>query len=141
MAISLELRTKIVEAYKNGYGSLQKIADIFGVGICTVRRCVDKARKKETLECVSYLGGRKPGVSDEELPIIEAIVKEKPESTVAQIQVSFELIQKKPLSKKMVDTALRKLNLTKKKKALWHPNRSRSVSKRGAKSLKLSIRM
>ena len=140
MAISLELRKKIVVAYEKGLGSYQKLADIFGVGICTVRRCVEKSKKNEPLECLLYKGGRKPGISDEELPFVAQLVEKKPEITMAQIQTSFKEIKSKEVSKQMVETALRKMDLTKKKKALWHLNRKPSGFKKGAMNLNSSAK-
>lgn len=127
MAQSLKLRKKIVFAYEAGFGSYQRIADIFQVGVCSVKRFVQKSRKNQSLECLLYKGGRKPGVADDELPFIEQMILNKPEITIAQIQAKFQEIRGRKISKQMVETALRKMNLTKKKKALWQLSKKRNA--------------
>jgi transposase len=128
MVLSIELRKKIIQAYNNKYGSYQAISDIFDVGICSVRRMVAKDKKKESLIPVRP-PGRPPKISDDELPFIEKLLTDRSDLTILKICTEFKSQKNKVVSGKMVETALRKLNFTRKKSLLWQQSKKHPALK------------
>ncbi len=122
MVLSIELRKKIVRAYNNSHGSYKTLSKIFDVGICSVRRLVEKDKRKESLIPIRP-PGRRPKISNEELPFVEKLLTDNSDLTILKICDEFKYQKNKVVSVKMVETALRKLNFTRKKSLLWQQNK------------------
>ncbi len=128
MVLSIELRKKIIQAYNNKQGSYQAISEIFSVGICSVRRMVEKDKKKKSLIPIRP-PGRPPKISDDELPFVEKLLNDNSDLTIPKICAEFKSQKGKAVSVKMVETALRKLHFTRKKSLLWQQNKKHRALK------------
>ena len=88
-AYSKDLRERIVQAYKNGVGTVKQIAELFGVN----RRSVDKylAIDRETGDLTPGKPTGRPAIlTDENLSIIKKIVLTNPSDTLYEYCASFE---------------------------------------------------
>ena len=77
MTISEETRERVVQAYLSGKGSMSYIADLFGVSLPSVKKCVSMYRKTGT-----YMTGKaSPGIprlyTQEEERVILSFFTEK----------------------------------------------------------------
>ena len=76
-AYSLDLRKKVVEAYKSGRGSIRTIAKIFSIGESTVKAYLALDRTQGNLERQQY-PGQKSSVTQEHRAYITRRILEYP---------------------------------------------------------------
>ena len=83
--LSMDLRVRAVEAYENGEGTYQEIADRFCIGRTTLCDLVRLSRYAGTLE-PNPIRGRKPYSVDEVgRERIRALVAEQPDAILAEL--------------------------------------------------------
>jgi transposase len=83
--LSLDLRSRIVEAYQAGAGGYRKLAERFEVSVCSVRRFVALNRNKGSLEPIPHTAGPPKKIRDCDLPDLKALLAEKPDRTAAEL--------------------------------------------------------
>lgn len=132
-AISLEVREKIVSAYKRGLGTQEEIADMFDVTRRTVSSFINKALnddlnpKKQT--------GRPGSIDHEGLNILKDIVLHEPDKTLSEYCVFFEEETDIFISRPVMCRALKKLKLRRKKKSFYAQEQGRPDVKKKDKIL------
>jgi len=84
-ALSMDLRRRIIAAWQNGEGSWQGLSDRFGVGIATVNRLVSRFRTTGSVEPTRQKYGSAPLLVDKDLDVLERLVRERPDSTIAEL--------------------------------------------------------
>ena len=115
MAYSLDLRQKIVDAYTNSSLGYLRISKIFGVGICSVRRFIAKDKAGDLK--AKHPPGRPANIENEELIFLKEILAKKNDLTILEICGVFKEKKNKIVTSRMLETALCKINFTRKKKA------------------------
>ena len=83
-ALSLDLRKRIVDAYEQGQGSQQAIAQRFGVGSSTVERLLKQWRTTGSLDPKKPPGAT-PIVGADHLPMIEQWLKAENDLTQEEL--------------------------------------------------------
>lgn len=76
-ALSLDLRERILEAWKQGL-PWAEIADRFQLGIASVNRLVRRYRKTGSVERSPRGGGNPPKIPENELPSLKELVERPP---------------------------------------------------------------
>ena len=71
--LSTDLRERVVTAYEKGEGTLEEVAERFGIGMATAKRWVWRWRKEGTLEPRRH-PGNPPLVDDDGLEVLREIV-------------------------------------------------------------------
>ena len=84
-SISLDLRTRVVQAYKSKEGTMKKLAERFCIGINTVCRFVQLDRLHNNLSPKPHAGGVPPKITAQETPELKALIAEKSDRTIAQL--------------------------------------------------------
>ena len=123
---SKDLREKIVQAYKNGIGTIMEIAELFGVN----KRTVDKylAIDRETGDLTpGKPTGRPPILDEANLKIIKKIILANPSGTLNDYCVNFKCKTGITISKSCVWDACTILNLNRKKKVFTHKNKIEKI--------------
>jgi transposase len=114
--LSMDLRVRAVEAYENGEGTLQEIADRFCIGRTTLCDLVRLQRYVGSLE-PNPIRGRKPhSVDDAGRERLRALVDEQPDATLDELTERYNLHATVCISRATVGRELRAMRLTRKKR-------------------------
>lgn len=134
VAFSKDLRESIVNAYKNGVGTMAKVAKLFGVSERSVAKfyALDKDHGDLT---PGKATGRPPLLNDSNLSIIKMIVLSHPSGRLIDYCERFEKKTGLVISKSCLWDACNILNLRRKKKVFMHKNKIAKISKTKGKVL------
>lgn len=86
MAISMDLRTRIIKAWKNGTETRQEIADRFDVSLGMVKKLIQQDRHSGSIEPLYHRVGRKRIITGEREERLLALVREQPDATLAELR-------------------------------------------------------
>jgi transposase len=115
MALSIDIRSRIIAAHEAGEGGYQKIASRFKVGICSVRRLVALKRETGGVEPRQHGGGIEPKIPNNRLPDLISLVQEKPDRTAEELRSEWQKKYGIKLGRSSVIRALRRAKLSLKK--------------------------
>jgi transposase len=124
----LDLRTKILEAYERGEGSVRTLARLFGVTPNTVQNYRTRVRVTGRLEPDPHAGGVPPRIDDAHREEVRALVAEKPDATVAELAKLFARRARIRVSRPTMGRVLQALGLTRKKKRFMRTSATPSGS-------------
>ena len=114
--LSIELRLKIVDAYERKIGTIDEIADIFGISPRSVHRYLYLHRKNKDLS-PKHHPGRPPILTDENLLIIKNIILSKSDGTLQEYCDAFKNRTGIEVTFVTIHNACKKLNIRRKKRA------------------------
>ena len=83
--LPLEFRRKVVDTYNAGDGTIKEIAQRFCISFNSVIRWIHFDQLTNDISPKPYTGGLQPKISDESLPILVALVEEKPDRTLTEL--------------------------------------------------------
>ena len=109
--IPIEVRKKIVSAYKNGI-SIQAICQVMQVKQRAVYKLLEQERKTGSIEPQTHTRGRKPSLTEGHLKAIRELLLVKKDATLSEIKEELAL----PVEKSALNNAIRKLGFRYKKK-------------------------
>lgn len=115
-AYSTDLREKLVLAYESGEGTLDEIADTFGVGRCTVARMMKLWRAGQSLVPLPHGGGYPATMDEESLALLQSQVALQPDATLCELAAHLKKKANVEVHLSTVCRALQKLGLPRKKK-------------------------
>lgn len=115
MALSLDLRQRIIDAYKRGDGSHRQLAKRFHVGSATVMRLIKRERATGSVAPAAHAGGPRPLITPMHKPLIQGWLDQNPDLTQAQIAKRFTEQTGITVGRSTVGHALKRLALTRKK--------------------------
>ena len=117
-AYSLDLRERVVGAFDVGDMTDEQVAELFQVGEATVHRW--KRLKRETRSLVPRPprgGGMPARVAPEKYDLVREMVRNEPDLTVPEVAWEFHRRTGRSASPSAMGRTLRKLGLTRKKRA------------------------
>lgn len=114
MALSLDLRQRIVEAYENDEGSIRELANRFKVGFATVWRLLKRYRIKGEITPQSPTG-RRSKIDKTGLKLIEKLVTKDQDITLNELCETLAKQEAIHVSLMAVHRACRRLSLHYKK--------------------------
>lgn len=85
MALSLDLRGRVMSAYKNEEGSIRKLAKRFKISPSTIWELLKRYEKTGHLEADSP-PGRKPITGQQEVKVLEKLLKKYNDLTLSELQ-------------------------------------------------------
>jgi transposase len=115
-AYSTDLRAKLVLAYESGEGTLDEVADTFGVGRCTVARMMKLWRSGQSLAPLPHGGGYPALLDEKRLALLTSQVALQPDATLSELAANLKKKARVEVHPSTVCRALRKLGLPRKKK-------------------------
>ena len=131
--ISVDLRERAVNAYENGEGTYQEIADRFCIGRTTLCDLVRLSRYAGTLEPIV---GRRPRsdrrVDEAGRVRIQALVAAMPDATLAELTDAYNAEAATAISASTLGRAVRSLELSRKKSPSGRSSGTRRASSSGA---------
>ena len=87
--LSKDLRERIVNAYELKEGGNKKLAKIFRVGVCSIRRFVELKRTTNNIAPKPHNSGPAPKITKEQTPLLKEIIAEKPDRTLPEITIEW----------------------------------------------------
>ena len=115
-AYSTDLRQKIIDAYKNGEGSLRDIAKRFSVSLSCVWSLWARYKQTGSVEPKPHGGGRAPTIDAKGLEVLRQLLHQQNDATLAELRERFVRKTGLEVSVSAISRALKKLNITRKKK-------------------------
>lgn len=85
-----ELRQRVVDAYENGEGTYDGIAERFKVGVASVSRWLGLLRRSGTVEAKPTGGARHRGLPEDVRENILALVRDEPNWTTEELSRQVE---------------------------------------------------
>ena len=114
---SLDLRQRIVQASLDKEGSQRQLARRFSVSLGTVRNYLKLYRQTGQLAPKSRGGGRTPKITTEHLPLLRALLEERPDATLEELGEALRAQTGIKAGTTSVWRAIKKLRWTRKKNA------------------------
>ncbi|MBT7087553.1 transposase [bacterium] len=134
-AYSIDLRKKVVEAYKAGNTSLAKVAGNFQLSITSVKRYLKLEREKGDLSPTKGNQGRPGKIDKIGYKEIQRIIKERPTITLGELSEIYYKKRKVKAGRSILSRACMRLNLRRKKLSQYAAERERDDIKKNAKNI------
>ena len=125
-----EARRLLIDAYKRSHNA-KEVAANFSVHPSTVYRLYQQMEKTGSIDTRTYMRGRKPALSKEDIEKIDNIIKNQPDITIREIKNRLSL----SVSDETVRKAAIHLGYRYKKKTIHASERSRLRCGRTEKSM------
>src|SRR6266481_2199391 len=115
-AYSVDLRCLVINAYESGEGTIEEVAEQFGVGTAFVKRMLRRHRAGESLE-PQHGGGAQPKLDATAREKLRAAVDSRPDATLGELRALLSRACHVRVSAPTVCRELQKLALPRKKRA------------------------
>jgi transposase len=113
--LSKDLRERIVTAYEQKEGGYKKLAKIFKVAVCSVRRFVELKRTTNSIAPKPFAGGPAPKITQEQTPLLKEIIAEKSDRTLPEITIEWNKRNGTNVHVSSVSRAIQRANISFKK--------------------------
>ena len=134
MALSLDLRQRIVKAHLNGEGSYAELAARYEVGEASISRLLRRYRERGDVHRDPRGGGVPHKIPPEQYQQLRKLVATQPDRTVEQLCQSWHAHHGVLLSRSAMMRTLKRAGMTWKKNGFVHRSSVARTSKRGGKS-------
>jgi transposase len=114
--LSVDLRQRVVDAYENGDKTVEQVAAQFRVGPASLKRWVAKWRSSGSVAPKPPVGGRPPKLTSACEEVLRTLVEEQPDAYCWELAERLEAKTSVKVDEDTVGRALRRMNLTRKKK-------------------------
>lgn len=125
-AYSLDFRCLVINAYESGEGTIEEVAEQFGVGTAFVKKMLRLHRAGESLE-PQHGGGAQAKLDAAAREQLRVAVKTRPDATLGELQAVLSRACQVEVSHPTVCRELQKLELPRKKR-VSSPASARSSS-------------
>ena len=115
MAYSVDLRQQVLSCYESGEHTQEDVADLFEIGVASLKRWLSRKRKGEDLGTRTKNSGRKNKINDTGLETIKELIKNNPSITLGELSEMYFKKHKVSVGNSILSRALKKLNLRYKK--------------------------
>lgn len=122
MAHSQDLRRRVVDAYNDGEGTYDEIAERFKVGRTTVVRWVKRDSETGDLEPLTKNNRRPLSLDDDEQAILRRLLHNSPDCTDQKLADALEMVTGKKLHRSAINRYWKRWGYTRKKRRLWPPS-------------------
>lgn len=126
---SKDLRMRAVAAYERGDGTYAEISERFDIGEATLNRWLRLKRETGSVAHRPLGGGNRSVFDSEGLERLVALVEERPDATVAELQAAWNQKYGDGVSRAAVSRALGRAGFTRKKSHSGHVRQRLSASK------------
>ena len=120
--LSDDLRQRVIDAWRQGQGTLEQLAETFRIGRTTLRRWVDRFRTTGSVDPLPHGGGHPSLIPPDSLGIVMTLVEEHNDATLPQLAQDYSACTDQPVSCSTLGRALKRLDITRKKKRPRRPN-------------------
>ena len=130
---SRDLRSKVIEAYEKGEGSLRAIAKRFSVSLNFVWLLWDGYRKTGSVAPKPHGGGQPPAIAGKHLERLRRLVVKHNDATLAELRDLFYRQTGIAVSESTISRTVQRLGLTRKRKTLHASERDQDEALRQAR--------
>lgn len=120
--LPLELRSRVVNAYNDGEGSVREIAQRFCVCARSIFRWLALERCSNDLSPKQARKGPAPKISEKSFDELNDFCMRKPDRTVAELAQDWSKEKDQPISRSSMGRALLRAGLSLKKRLSDQPN-------------------
>lgn len=131
---SVDLRERVVELKLTGEYTNQEIADIFIIGITSVKEYVRKFKNGESL-VPEKPGGRKPSLTEVDKKLIASYVKNRPDATLQDYRDQLESDTGTDVTIQSIHGIIKNLDISFKKKVTMRKSKIDQTLKKSEKTL------
>ncbi len=114
-AYSLDLRQRVLDAYLNGEGSQEHVAQRFSVSRSFVQKMLRLHRSGASIAPKPRGGNHAPKIAEADLPVVAALVEAQPDATLEELCAGFADQALKSVSITTMHRATKRLGYTVKK--------------------------
>ncbi len=114
-ALSLDLRSRIIEAWQAEKLRVPDLAARFAVGTATVKRLIRRFRETGSIQPRPHGGGQRPKIPADRLPCVRRLVEANPDWSVEELTAAYNRQERVTVSRSTMDRAVRRLGFTRKK--------------------------
>jgi transposase len=114
--LPVEFRRKVVDTFNAGDGTMKELAQRFCISFNSVVRWIDFDRFTDDISPKPHGGGPPPKIPDESLPLLIALVEEKPDRTLVELAAIWSTRFKCEVRRSTISLALQRAGLSRKKK-------------------------
>jgi transposase len=132
--LPIELRRSVLHFWESTRWSYAKVGAAMGVGESSVKRWVRLYRETGDVVPRAAKRGRKPLCSEHGLALLGELVEQHPDATLAELAAGYADLASVHLALSTVHRALRRLQITRKKRRSMPPNAKRLESKTSART-------
>jgi transposase len=131
-ATSIDLRERVVAAYKTGRFSYRSLAELLGIGSASVNRYLRLHRETGGVEPRPHGGGARPVLTEFDRRRLRSLIERHPDWTTFELRDALnEARRSKPVSRSTIVRALAALGYTRKKSLSSPKSATRRVSSSG----------
>lgn len=134
-AYSLDLREKVISAYKTKKFTQLEISNFFGIGTSTIGRWIKKYKTTGNLLPDTINNGRKPKIDSVGLLTIEQEVKKNNAITLSELSDIYFKKHNVKVGRSILSRALIKLNLRRKKLSTYSSQKDDIKNKKKEKNI------
>jgi len=128
-AFPKELRERVVNAYESKLGTIDQVAEIFGIGARTLRKYLKIYRTTGDLTPIPHPGGGILILTEENLRIIKKIILSNTDGTLEEFRNEFLKETGIDVTIVTIHNACNILNLNRKKKAFLQQSKKEKTLK------------
>lgn len=115
---SIDLREKIVLAYQNNEGSMNKLGKRFKVSVNFISTLIERFKQTGKVDPKPHGGGRRPAIEASGQSFIRNLLKDQPDLTLEEICGEYNK-PFEPVTRSTIDRTLNTMKITRKKKTLF----------------------
>ena len=130
--ISIDLRSRVINAYKSGEGGYLKLSHRFNVARNSVRRWLGLEKEQGNLLPRPHSGGKSPKISEVQLIKLKELVAEKRDRTLPELAIEWNKRHSPAVTASSISRALKRANISFKKNAESY--RTGSARRKGERS-------
>ena len=131
---SVDLRQRVLEAYLNGEGSQEQVAERFSVSRSFLQKLLYRYRQSGSVEPKAHGGGQSPKITEEDLPELRSLLEASPDATLEELCEDFQGKTGTSVSVPTMHRAIERLDWTRKKRPSGPANKTQSASNKSARS-------
>ena len=133
--LSLDLRTRFIDAYKAGEGTLRGLAKRFSLSEATTDRLWSRFKKTGEI-AARRTGGSKGTISADDDEVIRLLIFEEPDARIVDLVESFKQEMGRAVSGDAIKRAIKRMGITRKKKRSARRSGTKRTSSNGERSLR-----
>lgn len=113
----VEIRKRAVDAYLDGVGTYDSVAQLFQVGSASLKRWVARMRQRNHVDPIPYVGGPAPTINSQGLALLKKWIEKRSDFTLEELCIRYNNGNRQPVSVSTIGRAVRnRLKLPRKKK-------------------------
>ena len=115
-AYSIEFRRKIIKAHEDESVSQRKLANRFGVALSFVQKLLKQYRETDSVAPKTRIQQTPSKLTEAHLAVLRQLVEEQNDATLEELRAQLAAATDVTVSRSTIDRALKKLDLTLKKR-------------------------